>query len=50
MPNPNDHLQVIDAVSGDLLGEYRREAPEDAAEVVGGRSSPSTGTWPSTET
>ena len=34
MPNPNDHLQAIDAVSGDLLSEYRREAPEDAAEVL----------------
>ena len=36
MPNPNDHLQAIDAVTGDLLWEYRREAPEDAAQVLGG--------------
>ncbi len=31
MPNPNDHLQAIDAVAGDLLWEYRRERPEGAA-------------------
>ena len=36
MPNPNDHLQAIDAVTGDLKWEYRREFPEDAAEVLGG--------------
>ena len=36
MPNPNDHLQAIDAVTGDLRWEYRREIPEDAAEVLGG--------------
>ena len=34
MPNPNDHLQAIDAVAGDLLWEYRREVPEGAAETL----------------
>ena len=32
MPNPNDHLQAIDAATGDLLWEYRRETPDGAAE------------------
>ena len=36
VPNPNDHLQAVDAVTGDLLWEYRREAPDDAAQVLGG--------------
>ena len=36
MPNPNDHLQAIDAVTGDLKWEYRRELPDDAQEVLGG--------------
>ena len=36
MPNPNDHLQAIDAVTGDLRWEYRRELPDDAAVVLGG--------------
>ncbi len=36
MPNPNDYLQAIDAVTGDLLWDYRRELPDDAAEVLGG--------------
>ena len=35
MPNPNDVLQAIDAVTGDLKWEYRRELPDDAAEVLG---------------
>ncbi|MDA1092569.1 MAG: PQQ-binding-like beta-propeller repeat protein [Acidobacteria bacterium] len=35
-PNPNDVLQAIDAVTGDLKWEYRREIPEDAPEVLGG--------------
>ena len=30
MPNPNDHLQAIDAVTGDLLWEYRRQIPDNA--------------------
>ncbi len=36
MPNPNDYLQAIDAVTGDLVWDYRRELPDDAAEVLGG--------------
>ena len=36
MPNPNDHVQAIDAVSGDLLWEYQRDIPDDVAEVMGG--------------
>ena len=31
-PNPNDITQAIDAVSGDLIWEYRRGVPDDAAE------------------
>ena len=34
MPNPNDHLQAIDAATGDLLWEYRRETPAGAAETL----------------
>src|SRR5258708_6416802 len=29
--NPNDVIQAIDAASGDLLWEYRRKLPSDAA-------------------
>ena len=29
MPNPADVIQSIDAVTGDLAWEYRREVPED---------------------
>ena len=36
MPNPRDHLQAIDAVTGDLLWEYRRDIPEDVPEIMGG--------------
>ena len=35
MPNPNDIIQAIDAVTGDLKWEYRREIPEDADALVG---------------
>ncbi len=34
MPNPSDVIQAIDAVSGDLIWEHRREVPEDIAEYV----------------
>ena len=34
MPNPRDLLQAIDAVSGDLLWEYRRDRPGDLAEYL----------------
>ena len=29
MPNPNDVIQAIDARTGDLIWEHRREIPED---------------------
>ena len=29
MPNPNDIIQTIDAVTGDLKWEYRRDIPDD---------------------
>lgn len=35
-PNPNDHLQTFDAVTGDLLWEYRRPLPDDVVQVLGG--------------
>ena len=34
MPNPSDVIQAIDAVSGDLIWEYRRSLPGDACERV----------------
>ena len=37
MPNPRDVIQAIDAESGDLIGEHRREIPEDS--TPGGVSS-----------
>ena len=33
MPNPRDVIQAIDAVSGDLLWEYRREVPDDVGDA-----------------
>ena len=36
MPNPGDVIQAIDAVTGDLVWEYRRESPDDVEEYVGG--------------
>ncbi len=35
MPNPKDVIQAIDAVSGDLIWEYRRELPDDVMQYVG---------------
>ena len=35
-PNPNDILQAIDAVTGDLKWEYHRDIPDDAPDVLGG--------------
>ena len=35
MPNPNDVIQAIDAVTGDLIWEHRRKIPDDASEYVG---------------
>ena len=34
MPNPRDVIQAIDAVTGDLLWEHRRERPEDLEEFI----------------
>ncbi len=34
MPNPQDVIQAIDAVSGDLVWEYRRDRPDDLAEYM----------------
>ena len=33
MPNPRDVIQAIDAVSGGLLWEHRREVPEDVGDA-----------------
>ncbi len=35
MPNPVDVIQAIDAATGDLLWEYRREHPENILQQVG---------------
>ncbi len=35
MPNPGDVIQAIDAVTGDLRWEYRRDSPDDVEEFVG---------------
>ena len=34
MPNPRDVIQAIDAVTGDLLWEHRRERPDDLEEFI----------------
>ena len=34
MPNPADVIQAIDAVTGDLIWEHRREVPDDIADYV----------------
>ena len=34
MPNPRDVIQALDAVTGDLLWEYRRDRPEDLTEYI----------------
>ncbi|MEE2636763.1 MAG: PQQ-binding-like beta-propeller repeat protein [Acidobacteriota bacterium] len=36
MPNPGDVIQAIDAVTGDLKWEHRRDQPEDIEEFVSG--------------
>ena len=36
MPNPNDIIQALDAVTGDLLWEYRRDIPDDVNDYLGG--------------
>ncbi len=34
MPNPRDIIQALDAVTGDLLWEHRREIPDDAEDYL----------------
>ena len=34
MPNPRDIIQAIDAVSGDLIWEYRRNRPDDLGDYM----------------
>ena len=36
MPNPSDVIQALDAVTGDLLWEYRRQVPDDIERYIGG--------------
>ncbi len=38
LPEPGDVITALDAVSGDLLWEYRRELPEDIRQLVSGES------------
>ena len=38
MPNSSDVIQAIEAVSGDLKWEYRRDLPEDVYDYVGGNA------------
>jgi glucose dehydrogenase len=34
MPNPNDVIQALDAVTGDVVWEHRREVPDDLGEYL----------------
>jgi alcohol dehydrogenase (cytochrome c) len=36
MPNPRDVVQAVDAATGDLRWEHRRDVPDDIATYVGG--------------
>ena len=36
MPNPNDVIQALDAATGDLIWEHRRQVPDDIADYVFG--------------
>ena len=38
MPNSGDVIQAIDAVSGDLIWEHRRDLPDDVYDFVGGNA------------
>ena len=38
MPNPNDVIQALDAVTGDLLWEHRRDVPDDISDYIFGLS------------
>ena len=46
VPQANDVIEAIDAVTGDLKWQHRRDLPDDIYEW--GRTPPSTGTSPST--
>ena len=35
LPNPGDVIQAFNAVSGDMLWEYKREMPEDLGDYIG---------------
>ena len=48
MPNPGDVIQAIDAATGDLIWEHRRDLPADLGEHMGGASPPPSGPSPST--
>ena len=48
MPNPNDVIQAIDAVTGDLIWEHRRDVPTTSASTCWAPSRPTTATSPST--
>ena len=34
MPNPNDVIQALDAATGDLIWEHRREVPDDIGDYI----------------
>ena len=38
MPTVSDIIQALDATTGDLIWEYRRDLPEDVYEFVGGNA------------
>ena len=38
MPQSNDVIEAIDAVTGDLIWSYRRDLPDDVYEFVGGNA------------
>lgn len=38
VPQANDIIQALNAVTGDLIWEYRRDLPEDLYEMVGGNA------------
>ena len=38
VPQASDVIQALDAVTGDLIWEYRRDIPEDLYEMVGGNA------------
>ena len=34
LPNPSDHIQAIDATTGDLIWEYKRKLPDDLGKFI----------------